>query len=228
VFGLNSVDLGNLAGGGSLTKPGIIGDVAIGGGTGTLEKSTVFGKVFVDSSAHPNIHPDFHATGGIFFNQNLSQDKADALALSAQLAALPCTQTFGKITSNTTITSTGPLNVICVNSVNLTQANITLVGSSCDVFVINVTSPTADFILNGGQIVLSGGLTSDHVIFNFPGTGGMLKIYKPNGVVNGTLLAPQRDILIDKAAIYGSVIGSTIYMHSGAFVQGCQCPSPCP
>jgi len=189
-----------------------------------LEKATVFGKVFVDSSANPAIHSDFHATGGIFFNQNLSPDKAAALALSATLAALPCTQTFGDITANKTITSTGPVNVICVNSINLVKSAITLVGSATDTFVINVTSPTAGFTLSTSQIVLSGGLTSDHVIFNFPGTGGMLNVFKQPTVMNGTLLAPQRDIVIDNPPVNGSVIGSTVTVHSGAKVTGCHCP----
>ena len=139
-----------MAGGEAINKFGVIGDVAIGSGTGILQKSRVNGKVFVDSSAHPDIRSAFNATGGIFFNQNLSQDKADALALSAQLAGLPCTQTFGNITGNTTITRTGPLSIICVNSINLTKAAITLNGNSTDLFVINVTSPTAGFILCSG------------------------------------------------------------------------------
>jgi len=218
-----------MAGGGAINKCGVIGDVGIGGGTGILQKTTVCGSVFVDSSAQPDIHSDFHATGGIFFNQNLALDKADALALSALLASLPCTQTFGDITTNTTITSTGPLNVICVNSIQINKKTLTLVGngSGCDVFVINVTSPTAPFNF-AGQVVLSGGLTSDRVTFNFPGTGGALRIYKNDTVFNGTLLAPRRDIVIDNPPVNGSVIGSTVYIHSGASVKGCHCPPPCP
>jgi choice-of-anchor A domain-containing protein len=131
------------------------------------------------------------------------------LARSAFLVGLHCTQTFGDITTNTTITSTGGLNVICVNSINLTKKTLTLMGdfSGTDAFVINVTSPTADFILNGSHIVLSAGLTSDRVIFNFPGTGGSLQVYKASTVMNGTLLAPQRDIDINNPAVFGSVIG---------------------
>ena len=213
-----------MAGGGAINQCGVTGDVAIGGGTGTLQKTTVCGKVFVDSSAHPTIKSFFNATGGIFYNQNLSQDKADALALSAQLAALPCTQTFGDITNNTTITSTGPLNVICVNSINLNKKTLTLNGSSSNVFVINVTSPTAGFSFAASQIVLSGGLTSNNVIFNFPGTGGMLNVFKNDSIFRGTILAPQRDIVIDNPPVFGSVIGSTIDIHSGASVTGCHCP----
>jgi choice-of-anchor A domain-containing protein len=98
-----------------------------------------------------------------------------------------------------------PLNVICLNSINLTKAAITLNGNSTDLFVINVTSPTAGFILASSQIVLSGELTADRVIFNFPGTGGMLNIFKNDTVFMGTLLAPQRDIVIDNPAVFGSV-----------------------
>ena len=105
-------------------------------------------------------------------NQNLSQDKADVLALSAQIAGLPPTQTFGDILNTATITSTAQLNVISVNSINLTKKNLTLVGnnSGTDVFLINVKSPTALFALNNSKVLLSGGLTANRVLFNFPGT----------------------------------------------------------
>ena len=50
--------------------------------------------------------------------------------------------------------STGQLNVISVNSINLVKKTLTLVGngSGCDLFVINVTSPTAAFILSSSQM----------------------------------------------------------------------------
>jgi len=116
-----------------------------------------------------------------------------------------------------------------VNSINL-SSTLTLVGngSGCDVFVINVTDPTAVFNFNGDQIVLSGGLTPDRVTFNFPGTGGGINIFKNNAIFRGTILAPQRDVEIDSAAVFGSVIGSTVNVHSGGSVTECHCPPPCP
>jgi uncharacterized repeat protein (TIGR01451 family) len=226
VFGLNNVTLSSTGGAtGAYNNPGVTGDVAVGGGTGSLLKSVISGRLFVDSSATPDMHSDFSVTGGVFFNQNLSQDKADVLALSAQLAALPPTQTFGDIAGDLTITRTTQLNVIKVNLVNLTKKNLTLSGNSTDTFVINVTSPTANFVLNNAKILLTGGLTANHVTVNFPGTGGSLSIYKASTVpvVNGTILAPQRDILIDNPPVVGSVIGSTINIHSGAKVTGITC-----
>jgi hypothetical protein len=226
VFGLNSVILssaGNLS-----SIPGVIGDVAVGGGTGTLQKTTVNGRLFVDSSAQPDIRSFWTVTGGSLFNQNLSQNEADVLALSAQIAALPPTQTFGDITGATTITRTAALNVIRVNSINLVKKNLTLIGNSTDTFLINVTSPTALFVLNGVHVILSGGLTPNHVVFNFPGTGGTVQVFKQNSGLNGTLLAPQRDITIDNVTdnpwVTGSVIGSTVNVHSGARVVGIHCP----
>ena len=115
-----------------------------------------------------------------------------------------------------------------MNSINLTKKNLTLVGnnSGTDVFLINVKSPTALFALNNSKILLSGGLTANHVILNFPVMGGSLQVYKASTVpvVNGTLLAPQRDIVIDNPPVVGSVIGSTIDMHSGAKATGIHCP----
>jgi hypothetical protein len=233
VFGLDGVDLSSA---GNYSNPyGVIGDVALGGGVANtgdnwtsniLQKTTVNGKVFIDSGAGYDIRSFFTATGGIFSNQNLSQDKADVLALSAQLGALPPTQTLGNITASTTITRTTTLNVINVNSINLTKLNLTLSGSSTDTFVINVTSPTASFVLNNAKILLTGGLTANHVTLNFPGTGGSLSVYKASTVpvMNGTLLAPRRDILIDNPPVNGSVIGSNVYVHSAGSVIGITCP----
>ena len=231
VFGLNSVTLSNTGGGtGANNNPGVIGDVAIGGGTGSLLKTVINGRVFIDSSATPAVHSDCTATGGFVPNQNLSQDKADVLNLSAQIAALQCTQSFGDITNTTTITGApgqSVANVICVNSINLTKKNLTLVGNNTgtDVFLFNVTSPTALFVLNNAKVLLSGGLTANRVLFNFPGGGGSLQVYKASTapVMNGMLLAPQRDIVIDNPPVVGSVIGSTIDIHSGAKATGIQC-----
>jgi hypothetical protein len=135
-----------MAGSRSLNTPSVIGDVVVGGDAGILQKSTGNGRLLVDGSAQPDIRSFFNTNppGQIFFNQNLSQDKADALALSAQLAALL--------------------------------------------------------------------------------TGGMFDIKGNSTVVNGILLAPQRDIVIDNPPVFGSVIGSTIYIHSAASVTGCHCP----
>ena len=231
VFGLNSVTLSNTGGGaGANNNPGVTGDVAVGGGTGSLLKSVINGSVFIDGSATPALHSDFTTTGGIFSGQNLSQDKADVLNLSAQIAGLPCTQSFGDITNTTTITGApgqSVANVICVNSINLTKKNLTLVGNNTgtDVFLINVTSPTALFVLNNAKVLLSGGLSANRVVFNFPGGGGSLQVYKASTapVMSGALLAPQRDIVIDNPPVLGSVIGSTIDIHSGAKVTGVQC-----
>jgi uncharacterized repeat protein (TIGR01451 family) len=237
VFGLNSCDLSSA---GNMSNPyGVIGDVAVGGGglTGVndtstiLQKTTVNGKVFIDTSATPDIRSFFTATGGIFSGQNLSQDKAYVLNLSAQIAGLQCTQSFGDITNTTTITGApgqSVANVICVNSINLTKKNLTLVGNNTgtDVFLINVTSPTALFVLNNAKVLLSGGLTANRVVFNFPGGGGSLQVYKASTapVMNGTLLAPQRTIVIDNPPVLGSVIGSSVYVHSAGSVIGIQCP----
>lgn len=210
---------------------GVIGDVAVGGGVGSLLKTVINGRVLINSSASASVHSDFSATGGIFFGQNLSQDKADVLNLSAQIAGLAPTQTFADITNTTTITGApgqSVADVISVNSINLTKKNLTLVGNNTgtDVFLINVTSPTALFVLNNAKVLLSGGLTANRVVFNFPDGGGSLQVYKASStpVMNGMLLAPQRDIVIDNPPVLGSVIGSTVYVHSSGRVIGVQCP----
>src|SRR5207249_3769863 len=97
----------------------IVGDVGAGPhDTGTLLKSTIVGQLFIDPTAVLDIHSDLTVTGGIVI-QDLTQADADARAASMDAAGFTPTQTLGNINSSTTITGSGGLNVISIDSVNL-------------------------------------------------------------------------------------------------------------
>ena len=100
--------------------------------TGTLLKSTVQGMVFINAGDNLDIHSDFNVTGGIKFNQDLSQPVADALAASACATNLGLnpTQTLGNVSTSTTINITGTLNVINVQSVNMVKQTLTINGGA--------------------------------------------------------------------------------------------------
>jgi hypothetical protein len=195
----------------------ITGDVALGpNSSGTVEKATINGNLFVDSTSTTSIHSDVVVTGSTFLNQNLSGAVADAFAASNFFKSLAPTQTFADITGDFTITGTAGRNVISLNSVN-EQGTLTINGSSTSQFVFNIT---AGFILNGGSIVLAGGVTPDNVLFNFNGAGDGITLNKPVGDAMGIFLAPQRDIILDKATLIGAIIGggdgNKLVVHSGA------------
>ena len=153
----------------------------------------------------------------------LNQVDADALSAAATAKALVPTRTFENISSPTTVTGNGGVNVIQING-NITSSLI-LSGNASDVFIINVTGN-----LNiGGSSVLgvAGNVAPGNVLYNFIGTGGTIDTHVDN-VVNGTLLAPKYSFNLD-GVFNGRIIGggSSISLLSGAIVNRPTYP-PCP
>jgi choice-of-anchor A domain-containing protein len=137
-------------------------------------------------------------TGGNPKVTALPQAAADAASLSATLAALAATQTLPAILLGTrgtlTINSAGGQNVVNVPSISSgTNSTITIQGAAADTFVINVGNGVDSGSLqlgNGSSVVLSGGITPDHVLFNLLGSGASAQLGN-HTVFNGTVLAPQ-------------------------------------
>jgi hypothetical protein len=114
----------------------------------------------------------------------------DALAAAAFAAALTPTQTFGSITSAMTINGNGGQNVIAIGQdIHLSGGNLTLNGSANDKFIFNITGTME---LSGDtNILLSGGVTPDNVLFNFLGAGSQVQTSGKSDTV-GIFLAPAR------------------------------------
>lgn len=89
--------------------------------------------------------------------------------VSSYASSLTATQTFGSITSATTITGNGGLNVIDVS--NIHNAPLTLNGSANDYFIINVSGE----MQTNQAMTLEGGVLASHVLFNLTGTGTVLQ-----------------------------------------------------
>jgi hypothetical protein len=196
----------------------IQGDVGLGAnGTGSILKLTINGKLFLDPTAHPDIHSDANITGGIVV-KSMAQEHADALAANLALAALPPTQPpIGTITTSTTITGGPGMNVVKLGGVNLVKGTLTISGTPSSLFVINVTG---GFNFSSSRMVLQGGVQPNNIIFNFIGPGADVNIFKDGTTVFGTFLAPFRNIIQDHATITGRYIGAanglSLKMHSAA------------
>lgn len=94
---------------------------------------------------------------------------------------------------------------------------LTLSGGPNDVFIFNVSG---DFSLGSSQIKLAGGLTANQVLWNFPGNGTTVNVYKDITIANGTFLVPFRDYVQDVATLNGAVLcGGNLRIHSGAKVN---------
>jgi hypothetical protein len=91
------------------------------------------------------------------------------------------------------------------------------------------------FALSGGSKILVDGVQPNDVLYNVIGTGDAVQFSGGGGGVNccntkvdGTLLAPKRQIQLSPGLVNGAVIsGKDISIVSGASVR-CPPPPPCP
>jgi hypothetical protein len=86
------------------------------------------------------------------------------------------------------------------------SGGITINGSASDFVVINILQGTSNEKINGA-VSLTGGITSDQVLFNFVGTGGELGAAANKAVASGIFLAPNMKVNIDAVTIDGRLFG---------------------
>jgi hypothetical protein len=123
---------------------------------------------------------------------------SDAATFSASLAGLTATQTLSAITLGShgaaTISGGAGINVIALPSITTgTNATITINAGATEFVIVNVgtsADPGSLQLGNGASIVLSGGITPDHVIFNLIGAGTTAQLGNDT-VFNGIILAWQ-------------------------------------
>src|SRR6185295_19810098 len=122
--------------------------------------------------------------------------------------------------SQTILASNGILDgdgnrVFDTTSVNLNNATtLTISGAASDYVVINVTDNNPAF---NGKIVLTGGIISDHVLFNMFGgnytthTGGPTLTINPNGqTTTGIFLDPNGSMQINHSVLNGRFFGGDV------------------
>jgi choice-of-anchor A domain-containing protein len=196
----------------SITGSSIAGNVGIGPNTsGNFNKTTVTGVVDIAHTADAHLNnPNgkVSATGGIV-TESLAQAQSDAKAASKADAAQAPTQTFGNRTASLTLIGNGGTNVIGMTSLDFAKKTLTLVGGANDVFVFNVTH---DFTFDHSQIVLTGGVTANHVLFNFT-KASTIDITDSSTVV-GTFLAPKGSVELDNSSFQGELIAKNLVVHS--------------
>ena len=137
-------------------------------------------------------------TGSNMKVTNLPQVSSEAVSLSSTLAGITPTQTIAAVVLGTrgskTFSSSPGVNVVSMPSITTgTNATIIVNGLPSDIFVFNIGSssdPGSLQLGNGASVLLSGGITPDHVIFNLVGNGTSAQLGN-HIVFNGTILAPQ-------------------------------------
>lgn len=116
---------------------------------------------------------------------------------------------------------------IKLNSINLSKDNkLTIDGGSHDYFIINVKK---SIVINKGQVILTGGVTADHVLFNVLGTGDSVKIDNPPSSkgkvtyeINGNFLAPFADqkMKVSTDKLNGALIAYDLSTSNGQIING--------
>jgi choice-of-anchor A domain-containing protein len=149
----------------------------------------------------------------------LAQASADAFAASNFASSLAATATYGNINSSLSITegSVGDY-VFNIQSINFSGGKtLTLNAPAGSNFILNIGS--GGLTLSPGSIVLSGGLTPDHVLINYTGTGNINTSGGSNSSrIYANILAPNAHVQLTPGYVAGFIIAQSIQMASGANV----------
>lgn len=212
---------------GAGTSNGNVGDDGAFSNTVQLNGSSGYksinGNLYLASG--DSVNDPAQVIGSIYSNfASLNPDWQAAVSASEAFEAMVATQTVsgGMVSGTTTIHSTGGINVIDISSLNLGNGQkLTLNGAVGDQFIINVSGK---FVLNSGQIVLTGGLTQDDVVFNVTASGNAVQTsggLNNESIINGILLAINSGIAMSPGLINGELIagGHTVHLVSGASVN---------
>jgi hypothetical protein len=215
----------------------ITGNVGIGSPRSfTISNASVVGNIrFSGASNTSGLTPDpdpgsnpgpFTVSGGGTVSGGVVAN--DSGVTSALNAMNSLSQTLGgdagtalTLTSSQTINaSSGTLNpdgnrVFATSSVNLNNASVlTINGSASDFVLINVTDNNPAF---NGSIVLTGGITTDHMLFNMFGgnytthTGGPTLTISTNGqTTTGIFLDPNGGMQINHSVLNGRFFGGDV------------------
>jgi hypothetical protein len=156
-----------------------------------------------------------NVSGGVFFNQSqvttaLNTVNSLNTTLGAEAGTALTISGGGQmiLAANGTLDAGGNrVFTIAANGTNNNNQGVTVVGTASDFVVFNINNGTTNQDL-GGPILLSGGITSDHVLINFVGTSGNLGSGPTNGAnVNAVILAPNMKVNLDNVTINGRLFG---------------------
>jgi SdrD B-like domain len=223
-FGLLEINGGDLRLANHAHVTGAVGVGANGNAYGS--NSNVDGSIFVDPSANTFFGAGFTATGGVV-SQNLSQAVLEANGASGYYQQLAPTQTFNDVKRSLTLNGNGGLNIIRMRSLDFRGDRLTFNGSANDLFVINVAR---DFTFRNSRMVLQGGVTADHILFNVTTIGASVDIRNASSVLYGTFLVPRGNLVYQNPANFqGAIVARNVGLHTRADLNnGTPLPPPPP
>jgi hypothetical protein len=221
VFGLPTTSV-------NLSKVTITGNVGVSEGGQILDglPVRVSGAAYLHTGVNYPNHPTNYL-GGIFTDQDLSQEWAAAQNAASTAAGLTPTAIYSTWNSSLTITGNGGVNVLQVGSVALgSTSTIILNGTNADLFIVNVSG---DFDMGGDSKIQAGpGIQPYQILINITGSTGIVNADRRTSI-DGIIIAAQRSATFH-GLIRGNIIvgGATLDMISGVNVfQVCTMDPPC-
>jgi cytoskeletal protein CcmA (bactofilin family) len=203
--------------------PGDLG--AAGNGNVTLSaNATINGDVYYKNRGTLTVESGATITGSRFNNQDalLNNGADEAKAASEAAAAFAATRPVDNIVLKNTDTlrfngapgETVVLNLKCFKMSG--NSTFTLNGAANTTYIINVKK---QFSLDGhANIVLTGGLDWNDVLFNVRGTGDDVLLSR-NSSFQGVLMANKRTVrLRDNAIVRGEIIADTVWVQGSGQV----------
>ena len=227
----------------------ISGDIGIaeGGGFIGFGSGTVTGTVMfaAPATAEPLFSPDgITVTGGATFgNANVQANAIAVTTLSQTLGretgTLLSISGGGSVNASTGMLDGAGNRVFTANIVGVSNrenafiagSTFTINGSSSDRVVVNIPS-TDGFGLNG-SIVLEGGITPDHVLFNLDAGdfatlsgGDTLLMDTAGNMTTGIFLDPNGNFKITDTSVFGRIFGGGSQFDSVIQASNIVAPPP--
>jgi hypothetical protein len=213
----------------SITNPQtkIAGNVGLGAYAKQNFSDGQIGGSFIIDYTTNNSHSNNVRIAGGTQKTNTAPVDAAAFDASAQIAAMPSTQSLGAVSNSATINGNGHINVIKLTSLQLDgSSSLTLKGGANDFFFIN---DSGKFAMTGTSSIQLNGVQQNHVLFNITGSGEQVA-FTGKSVGEGTFLAVNRDIAVSGATVVGQLIGGychNVSITSAAQICGCPFQPPC-
>ena len=212
---------GQFAGNGPGTITGNIEFFAANSGQFSNSGVTINGSVSYNNNGTggtSNVDGDLTSLNNL--SQNLGLESGTSLAISAG----------GSVNASSGTLDGSGNRVFTVSSVSFPNGTFTITGASTDYVVINVPHLGGGPAFNG-SIVLAGGITSDHVLFNLDAgnyttlSGGDTLTISTNGATTtGTFLDPNGNIQINHSTLDGRLFGGDT--QNMAIVSGANVVAP--
>jgi PEP-CTERM motif len=206
----------------NFTNSSVIGNIGIGdtGGFVGSGSGTITGTVQFSAANIGQFNPNgISVTGGATFGNANVQTNLNALnAISQSLGGEPGASLTisggGSVNASSGILDSGGNEVFSgtIDRSFYDGTTFSINGTSSQRVVVNI--PSTDGLGFDGSIVLTGGITSDHVLFNFDAGdfetlsgGDTLAIDTRGNTTTGTFLDPNGDIQIVDSVIGGRIFG---------------------